>query len=132
MERESPRRTGLLITIAIVPILIAAALWLPRWWENRQFWQAQEIAGVGAPIVPGDLTGARKKIDPGSAADKIVGAIGKPSMSIGTSGVNTRHEIWTYYFADGTMTVNLTDGVAVRISTVYGAPKIPKSTRERH
>ncbi len=86
--------------------------------------------GVGSTIVPGDITGARKKIDPGMTAEKIQAAIGKPSFLVGTDGKEIRHEIWTYYFADGTMTVNLTDGAVARVSTVYGPPNIPKSTRQ--
>jgi hypothetical protein len=130
-EDSRPSRRGLWIALALVPIALAAAFWLPAWWEAREFWQVQSIAGVDAGIVPGDLTGARKKIDPGRTAAEITAAIGKPSMAVGTDGRDMRHEIWTYYFADGKMIVNLTDGVAVRISTVYGAPKLPKSTRPR-
>jgi hypothetical protein len=124
----SPRR-GLLLAVFLVPIFLLAVLWLPRWWENREFQQVQAIAGVGSQIVPGQLTEARQKIDPGVPAEKIVAAIGKPSFSVGTNGKNSRHEIWTYYFADGTMVVNLTDGSAVRISMAYGPPKVPKTTR---
>jgi hypothetical protein len=129
MEDERRPRRGLKAAIVIVPILLAAALWLPVWWEHRELRQAQEIAGVGSQIVPGHLTEARRKIDPGTTAEKIVAAIGKPSFSVGTAGKNTRHDIWTYYFTDGTMTINLTDNSAVRISTVYGHPRIPRSTR---
>jgi hypothetical protein len=130
---EDPRRPrrGLLVAIALVPIVLAAALWLPAWWESREFRQVEKIAGVGAPILPGDLTGARKKIDPGKTAAEITAAIGKPSISVGTDGRDIRHEIWTYYFADGKMVVNLTDGVAVRIATVYGARQPPGSKRPR-
>lgn len=126
---DSPRR-GLLLAVFLIPIFLLAVLWLPRWWENREFRQVQEIAGVGSQIVPGQLTEARRKIDPGSSAEKIVAAIGKPSFSVGLDGKDSRREIWTYYFADGTMVVNLTDGSAVRISVAYGKPRIPKTTRE--
>ena len=37
--------------------------------------------------------------------------------------------MWTYY-ADGTMTVNLADGVVVRIGVNYGLPQIPTSRRK--
>jgi hypothetical protein len=80
-------------------------------------------------MVPGNLTDARKKVDPGVTADKIVAAIGKPSFKARTQGRDSTHEIWTYYFADGTMIINLTDDSAVRIQTTYGRPKIPRSTR---
>ena len=129
MEDARRTRKGLIAAVVLVPILLVAALWLPVWWERRELRQAQAIAGVGSQIVPGHITEARKKIDPGVTAEKIVAQIGKPSFSVGTSGKNTRHEIWTYYFTDGKMTVNLTDGAAVRISTEYGHPRIPRSTR---
>ena len=125
---SSPRRR-LILAVFLVPILLLAVLWLPRWWENREFQQVQAIAGVGSQVVPGQLTDARRKIDPGVSAEKIVAAIGKPSFSVGTDGKDSRREIWTYYFADGTMVVNLTDGSAVRVSVAYGPPKIPKTTR---
>lgn len=130
MPSANPSRRGLLLAVFLVPIFLLAVLWLPRWWENREFRQVQAIAGVGSQIVPGKLTDARRKIDPGFSAEKIVGAIGKPSFSVGTDGKDSRREIWTYYFADGTMVVNLTDGSAVRISMAYGPPRIPKTTRQ--
>ena len=129
MEDARRTRKGLVAAIVLVPILLVAALWLPSWWEHREFRQLQALAGVGSQIAPGRITEARKKVDPGVTADKIVSAIGKPSFSVGTDGKSTRHEIWTYYFEDGTMTVNLTDGVAARISMVFGPPRIPRSTR---
>ncbi len=112
-----------------MPLLLVAALWGPIWWEKHQLREAQKIAGVGSQMVPGLLTDARKKIDPGATAEAIVAAIGKPSFKVGTQGKDSTHEIWTYYFADGTMIVNLTDGSAVRIGTTYGRPRIPRSTR---
>jgi hypothetical protein len=126
---DTPRRR-LILAVFLVPILLIAVLWLPRWWENREFQQLQAIAGVGSRVIAGNLTDARRKIDQGASAQKIEAAIGKPSFAVGTDGKDSRHEIWTYYFADGTMTVNLTDGSAVRISMVYGPPKIPKTTRQ--
>ncbi len=122
-------RRGLYVALAVVPLVLIAALWGPAWWEKRELREAQMIAGVGSQIVPGKITEARQKIDPGSPAEKIVAAIGKPSFKVGTEGKGTTHEIWTYYFNDGTLTINLTDGAAVRIGTAYGHPKIPRSTR---
>ena len=107
---------------------VAAAFWLPRWWEGRLYRQAEEIAGVGAKVLPGSAGEARRKIDPGLLSDKAVAAIGKPSLSMHTDGSST-HDIWTYYYADGTMTVNLTDGVIVRISMDFHPPVIPTSRR---
>lgn len=126
MEPEQKTRRRLLAAVVIVPALLAAALWLPQWWERRELRQAREIAGVGSQLTPGSMTDARKKIDPGMAAAKIASAIGKPGFAVGTNGSESRHEIWTYYFSDGTMTINLTDATAVRISTIYGPPRIPK------
>jgi hypothetical protein len=126
MDAEQKTRRRLLAAVVIVPALLAAALWLPRWWEGRELSEARKIAGVGSQLTTGSMTDARKKIDPGLTSDKIAAIIGKPGFAVGTNGRETRHEIWTYYFSDGTMTVNLTDGTAVRISTVYGPPRIPK------
>jgi hypothetical protein len=129
VSAQSSRRR-LILAVFLVPILLIAVLWLPSWWENREFQQVQAIAGVGSRIVAGNLTDARRKIDPGASAQKIEAAIGKASFAVGTDGKDSRREIWTYYFADGTMIVNLTDGTAVRVSTYYGPPKIPKTTRQ--
>ena len=122
-------RKALIVAIVLVPVLLAAALWGPTWWEKRQLREAQMIAGVGSQMVGGTLTDARKKIDPGTTAEKIVADLGKPSFKVATQGKDSKREIWTYYFADGTMIINLTDGAAVRISTTYGRPKIPRSTQ---
>jgi hypothetical protein len=125
-DAEQKTRSRLLAAVVLVPLFLVAALWLPKWWEGRELSEARKIAGVGSELTAGSMTDARKKVDPGLAADKIVAAIGKPGFSAGTDGRDTKHEIWTYYFSDGTMTINLTDGAAVRISTIYGTPRIPK------
>ena len=125
-DGEQKTRRGLLAAVVLVPVFLVAALWLPKWWEGRELAEARRIAGVGSEMTAGSMTEARKKVDPGLTADKIVAAIGKPGFSVGTDGRDTTHEIWTYYFSDGTMTINLTDGAAVRISTIYGTPRIPK------
>lgn len=125
-DEEGGPRPGLIAALVLVPAVLAAALWLPRWWEHRELQAARDIAGVGSPIAAGSMTDARKRIDPGLSREKIVAAVGKPSFLVGTDGRDARHEIWTYYFQDGTMTVNLTDGTAVRIGTVYGTPRVPK------
>ena len=120
------RNRGLLTAIVLVPIVLVAALWLPRWWEGRELRQAREIAGVGSKLQDGSMTDARKKIDPGQTAEQVEAAIGKASFAVGTEGRESKHEIWTYYYKDGTMTVNLTDGTVARVSTIYGTPRIPK------
>jgi hypothetical protein len=79
-------------------------------------------------VLSGSVTEARKKIDNGMTSDKISAAIGPASFSVHTDGSST-HDIWTYYYADGTMTINLTDGVIQRIALVFGPPKIPTSRR---
>jgi hypothetical protein len=128
MEEDRPRR-GLLLLAAFVPIFVAAALWVPRWWENREYRAAEDIAGVAAPIMPGSLAEARQRLDPGVATEDVVARIGKPSMSVATEGRDARREVWTYYFSDGTMLINVTDGRVQRVSTSFGAPKIPTSAR---
>jgi hypothetical protein len=126
---ESRPRSALLVAAAFVPLLVAAALWLPRWWENREYRQAEAIAGVAARIVPGTLAEARPRVDPGVSAAALVERIGKPSISVATEGKDSRREIWTYYFSDGTLTVNLTDGFVQRVSATFVPPKIPTSAR---
>ena len=125
-DAEQKTRSRLLAAVVLVPLLLVAALWLPKWWEGRELSEARKIAGVGSQLTAGSMTDARKKVDPGLAGDKIVAAIGKPGYAFGTDGRDTKHEIWIYYFSDGTMTINLPDGAAVRISTIYGTPRIPK------
>ena len=83
---------------------------------------------MGARILPGTADGARRKIDPGMLSEKVVAAIGKPSLAVHTAGSST-HDIWTYYYADGTMTVNLTDGAIVLIGLDFHPPVIPTSRR---
>ncbi len=122
-----PRR-GVLALLATGLLAALAALWLPRWWEMRLYRQAEALTGVGARILPGKLTEARRKIDPGRTEKDVLAAIGRPSLTAETAGSST-HAIWTYYYADGTMTVNLTDGAVVRIAVSYGPPQIPASRR---
>jgi hypothetical protein len=129
MEDQRPPRRGLLIAIAFAPILLAAVLWLPGWWEKRTYREMESIAGVEARIVPGTLAEARGKVNPGLAADAVAAAIGKPSLSVRTEGKDSSREIWTYYFADGTMQINLTDGLVQRVSAAFGPPRIPTSAR---
>jgi len=116
------------VGLALVLVGVAAAFWFPRWWEGRLYRETEAIAGVGAKVLPGSAGEARRKIDPGLLSDKAVAAVGKPSLSVHTDGSST-HDIWTYYYADGTMTVNLTDGVIVRISMDFHPPVIPTSRR---
>ena len=61
-------------------------------------------------------------------SEKVVAAIGKPSLAVHTAGSST-HDIWTSYYADGTMTVNLTDGAIVLIGLDFHPPVIPTSRR---
>ena len=128
IEKERRSRT-LTILLAFIPILLAAVLWLPKWWENRLSREAEAIAGVEARIVPGTIADARKKTESGMKAEALVAAIGKPSILVGTDGKDSRREIWTYYFSDGTMIVNLTDGLVQRVSADFHPPKIPTSAR---
>ena len=125
-ERE--RRKGLIVAIAFVPILLAAFLWLPRWWEARQYREIESIAGVEARVSEGKLADARDRVKDGMKSDAVVAAIGKPALSMGSEGVS-RHEIWTYYYADGTLLLNLTDGLVQRASADFHPPRIPTSSR---
>jgi len=127
MAVERPR-PALYAVMAGAVVLAVAAFWLPRWWENREYRLAEAIAGVGSRILPGTLADARKRVDPGLAAARVTAALGQPSFSVRTEGTSV-HEIWTYYFADGTLTVNLTDGNVARVSTAFGPPKIRTSKR---
>jgi hypothetical protein len=126
-EPEGKRR-ALIASLALIALLVAASLWLPRWWENRLYRQVEVVAGVGAAVLPGSVTEARKSADPGKSESAVLAAIGKPSIAIQTEGAS-RHAIWTYYYADGTMTLNLTDGFIVRARVDYGPPRIPTSAR---
>ena len=128
---ENPRsfRRGLLVVIAFVPILLAASLWLPTWWDKRQYRQMEALAGVEARLVPGTLADARKKTENGMRGERLAAAIGKPSLTVGTQGKDSTHEIWTYYFSDGTMIVNLTDGLVQRVSANFHPPVIRTSLR---
>jgi hypothetical protein len=126
-EERTPR-AGLIVGLFLVVGLIGLAVWAPRWWEQRLYRKTEALTGVGAQVLPGDVTTARRKIDPGTPAKQALAALGKPSISVGTQGTST-HEIWTYYYADGTMTVNLSDGIVRRVSLEYGPPRIPTSRR---
>lgn len=128
MIRKDAQRRGVVILAGILALAAAAAFWLPRWWENRASRQAAAITGAGSPLEKGSVTNARKRVDPGQTARRAVDAIGRPSFSVRTEGSSV-HEIWTYYYSDGTMTLNMTDGVIQRISLAYGAPTIPRSLR---
>jgi hypothetical protein len=75
------------------------------------------------------VTEARKKVDPGRSARDVESALGKPSTESSTAG-SSSHAIWTYYYADGTMVINLTDDYVARISVTYGPPRIPTSRRK--
>ena len=121
-------RPALYAVIGMAIVIAVAAFWLPRWWENREYRKAEAIAGVGSAILPGKAVDARKLVDPGLSGAKVTGALGKPSFAVRTEGASS-HEIWKYYYADGTLTVNLTDDYVVRISTDFGPPKIPTSRR---
>ncbi len=128
MNGERGPRPALFIALFLIVVLVGAALWFPSWWERRLFRQAEAMTGVGSRVMPGSVTESRGRISPGDSGRRVKEAIGRPSFSVGIQG-SSAHEIWTYYYADGTMTVNLTDGIVARISISYGPPKIPTSTR---
>ncbi|PYQ36473.1 MAG: hypothetical protein DMF54_10130 [Acidobacteria bacterium] len=115
-------RPVLFFLIGAAVLIALGAFWLPRWWENREGPRAEAIAGADSRILPGSLAEARKRIDPGMTGARVTDAIGKPSFSVRTQGVSA-HDIWTYYFTDGTLTINLTDGYVARVATEFGPPR---------
>jgi hypothetical protein len=128
MSSESTPGRGLVTAAILIAVGAAAAVWLPKWWENRLYRQAEHLTGVGSPVLAGSVSDARKKIDNGLSLEKTSAAIGRPSFAMHTDG-SSSHDIWIYYYADGTMTINLTDGVIQRIALEFGPPKIPTSRR---
>jgi flagellar basal body-associated protein FliL len=128
MTEDRAPRPALFIALLFVLVLVAAALWVPRWWNNRLYRETEALTGVGSVVQPGGVTPARARIDPGKTSRQVVELVGRPSFAVGTEG-SSSHDIWTYYYSDGTMTVNLTDGIVQRISVAYGPPKIPTSRR---
>jgi hypothetical protein len=127
MSDRGPTHTAAVIAFVVV-LGIAAAIWLPRWWEHRLYRQAEAVAGVGAPMKEGSVTDARRKIETGNTARAVEEALGKASIAVRTEGTSV-HEIWTYYYANGTLTVNLTDGIVQRLGVNYGPPNVPTSAR---
>jgi flagellar basal body-associated protein FliL len=123
VSESTPTRVAV-TTVVLLAIGIAAAVWIPRWWERRMYHEEEAVAGAGARLLPGSITDARRKIDPGRSGKSVEEALGKASFAVRTEGTSVR-EIWTYYYEDGTLTVNLTDGMVQRIGVVYGKPKIP-------
>jgi hypothetical protein len=127
MSERGPTRTVAVVAF-VVALGIAAAIWLPRWWEHRLYRQVEAVAGVGASMKDGSVTDARRKVETGNTARAVAQSLGKASFSVRTDGTSV-HEIWTYYYANGTLTVNLTDGIVQRLGVNYGPPNIPTSAR---
>ena len=115
--RRAPR-----VALAAAVALLAAGAFGLRFWEGRTDRQTESLAGIGK-VLPGSVTDARRKVDPGRAEKAVLEAIGKPSVAIETKGAS-RHTVWTYYYADGTMTLSLTDGYIVRADLEYGPPRL--------
>jgi len=122
------RRVGKLFWWAVAIVVAALVGFAPGWWERRIYRQQEALAGVEAPIRAGALADARKKIDIGLTAVQVIASVGEPSLRRSTEGPTPR-AIWTYYYRDGTMDVNLTSGVVRRIALTNGAPFIAKSKR---
>lgn len=125
-ETERARRWPLIALAAGVVLLAAAAVGL-RWWEGRLDRQSESLAGIGK-VLPGSVTDARRKVDPGRAEKAVLEAIGKPSVAVETKGAS-RHSVWTFYYADGTMTLSLTDGYVARADLEYGPPRLATPDR---
>lgn len=96
----------------------------PTLWEKSLYRDMQKLAGVGATLHPGGVTSARRRVDPGIRSKQVLERLGTPSLASASQGLS-RHEVWTYYYSDGTMTCSATDGIIDRISLSYGAPSIP-------
>jgi hypothetical protein len=107
---------------------VAAILWLPVVWDRRLYREAEQLTGVGSRVLEGSVTQARSKVEAGKPGSGVVAELGAPSFQQASSGAST-HEIWKYYYPDGTLTVNVTDGYVARASVEYGPPKIPTSRR---
>ena len=120
-DTESKSR-GPLTALALAVVLLAAAIFALRWWQSGVDRQSETLAGIGR-VLPGSVTQARQKVDPGRTEKAVLEAIGKPSVSIETKGAS-RHSVWTYYYADGTMTLTLTDGIIARADLEYGPPRL--------
>ncbi len=80
---------------------------------------------MGATLHPGGVTAARRRIDPGVRAKQALDRLGRPSLASAAQGLS-RHEVWTYYYSDGTLICTVTDGIVDRISLSYGPPRIPE------
>jgi hypothetical protein len=91
----------------------------------------ESMAGVEARVLPGSLAEARQKAETGARTEQLVAVLGKPSLSVRTEGKDSSHEIWTYYFSDGTLVLNITDGVIQRVSADFRPPAIPTSARPK-
>ncbi len=111
-----------LVALAFVALALAAAVFGLRCWQHRVDRQSETLAGIGR-VLPGSVTEARRKVDPGRPEKAVLEAIGKPSVSVETRGAS-RHALWTYYYADGTMILNLTDGYVARADLEYGPPRL--------
>ena len=120
-ETEKNRRKLIAAMAAGVLFLGAGAFGL-RWWEGRVDRQSEAIAGIGK-VLPGSVTEARKKVDPGRTEQAVLEAIGKPSSRAETRGAE-RHAKWIYNYADGTLTLSLTDGYLARADLEYGPPRL--------
>jgi hypothetical protein len=115
-ETEGRRR---ILAIFILAALVGvAALLLPRWWQSRSDRQLDPSGGAGI-VLSGNVTDARRKIDPGKSEKAVLDALGKPSAAVETKGAE-RHTVWTYTYSDGNLTLNMTDGYLVRVDTEYG------------
>lgn len=115
---ETEGRRKVVAAFLLVALVGVGALVLPRWWQGRTEKLAGTVSNPGT-ILPGNTTSARSKIDPGKTEKAVVELLGKPSVAVETKGAE-RHTIWTYYYADGNLTLNLTDGYLVRVDTEYG------------
>jgi hypothetical protein len=122
MSEKEPIRRKVVAALAAGVLFLGAGAFGLRWWESRVDRQSEVLAGIGQ-VLPGSVTDARKKVDPGRTQRQVLDAIGKPSARAETNGAE-RHAMWTYYYADGTLTLSLTDGYLARADLEYGPPRL--------
>jgi hypothetical protein len=115
---ETEGRRRIVAAFVLAAIAGVAALVLPRLLESREGGKPGSSSGAGV-VLPGNVTEARRKIDPGKSEKAVLELIGKPSAAVETKGLE-RHTVWTYTYADGNLKLNLTDGYLVRVDTEYG------------
>jgi len=122
MPDKEPVRRRLVAVLAAAVLFLGAGAFGLRWWESRVDRQSEGLANIGK-VLPGSVTDARRKVDPGRTERQVLDAIGQPSVRSESRGANL-HAQWIYYYADGTLTLSLTEGYLARADLEYGPPRL--------